>query len=105
MVRRWLQARESGRCSCVTPRRARRSQRCPAPGIAGTGELLHTLEGHEEAVTCLAFSPDGKMLATGSPDRTVRLWDVAKGKELRTLEGHTSWAYAVAFSRDGKTLA
>ena len=53
----------------------------------------------------MAFSPDGKTLASGSSDRTIKLWDVATGKEQATLKGHTGCVYSVAFSPDGKTLA
>ena len=53
----------------------------------------------------VAFSPDGKTLAAGSGDKTVRLWDVETGKLLRTLTGHGDVVRSVAFSPDGKTLA
>jgi predicted NACHT family NTPase len=60
---------------------------------------------HASAVESVAFSPDGKTLATGGRSNTVKLWDVASGKELATLKGHTNHANSVAFSPDGKTLA
>jgi WD40 repeat protein len=53
----------------------------------------------------VAFSPDGKTLASTSSDNTVRLWDPATRKPLAVLRGHTDMVYAVAFSPDGKTLA
>src|SRR5262249_27062738 len=52
-----------------------------------TGRERHILLGHEFEVTSTAFSPDGRLLASGSRDWTIRLWDVATGKELHKLEG------------------
>ena len=53
----------------------------------------------------VSFSPDGKTLASGSWDYTVKLWDVASAKELKTLSGHSDSVWSVSFSPDGKTLA
>ena len=68
-----------------------------------------TLTGHTDgffdAVTSVAFSPDGQTLASGSWDETIRLWDVATGQHKKTLTGHTDKLYSVAFSPDGLTLA
>jgi hypothetical protein len=60
---------------------------------------------HNDAINSVAFSPDGKRLATGSNDRTVKLWDAATGQETLTLKGHSDAVWSVAFSPDGKRLA
>ena len=66
---------------------------------------LRTLRGHTSWVTSVAFSPDGRLLASGSDDQTVKLWDVATGQEVRTLSGHTAPVRSLAFSPDGRLLA
>src|SRR4051812_35663808 len=64
------------------------------------------LQGHRDVVRSVAWSPDGQTLASGSADRTVKLWGVTAGRVLRTLETRsTGPVEAVAFRPDGQTLA
>ena len=62
------------------------------------------LLGHQDYLIYVAFSPDGKFLATACQDRTVKIWDIEAGREIRTLVGHTGPVTCVAFSPDGKRL-
>ena len=66
---------------------------------------MQSLKGHTSSVNSLAFSPDSEWLASGSRDRTIKLWDIYEGKEVRTLEGHHGEVRAVTFSPDGQWLA
>ena len=68
-------------------------------------KLRHTIQGNTESVSFLAFSSDGKTLASASDDPRIRLWDVATGKNTVTMTGHTARVCSLAFSPDGKTLA
>ena len=64
-----------------------------------------TLRGHIGPVFSVAWSPDGKRLATGSEDQTATMWDAATGKEVLTLRGHSHFVRSVAWSPDGQRLA
>jgi WD40 repeat protein len=56
-------------------------------------------------VWSVAFSPDGKYIASGSDDKTVKLWSIESQKKLATLQGHLDTVSSIAFSSDGKCLA
>jgi len=76
-----------------------------SPLAAQEAKLRDTLKGHTSHVGSVAFSPDGRTLASGSEDNTIKLWNVATGKNTATLKGHTDIVWSVSFSPDGKTLA
>ena len=76
------------------------------PAAANTAATAaHKLPGHTSWIYSLAFSPDGRTLASGGWDEWIRLWDLETGTQRAVLEGHKSEVYCLAFSPDGKTLA
>jgi WD40 repeat protein len=62
------------------------------------------LEHHKKAVICLAFSPDGKTLLSGSKDHTLKVWDWAKEKVVRTIPGHKNWITSLLFIDEASVL-
>jgi WD40 repeat protein len=70
-----------------------------------TGKEEFTLRGHTRSIARIAFSPDGKQVATASADQTIRLWDCATGKDVRLIRTKLANIEALAFSPDGRQLA
>lgn len=72
---------------------------------ATTGKHIKTLKGHTQYIAGIAFSPKKNIIATGSADKTARLWNAYTGESIRTLTGHTDTVYTPMFSPDGNKLA
>jgi len=66
--------------------------------------LADIFKGHFNTVYSVAISPDGQLLASGSWDDTIKIWNLGSGRLLRTLTGHSDWVRSVAFSPDGQTI-
>ncbi len=86
---------------------------CGIAGLGGEALILNSQNGvvvqrflgHSDSIYCAALSPDGQILATGSYDRKVILWDVASGEILRELTGHNGAVFDLDFDVNGKMLA
>src|SRR5262249_39797996 len=66
--------------------------------------IVGTLDGHTDPVYAIAWSPDGKTIATASFDNSVRLWDAATRKEIKKYEGHSKMVLSIAIAPDGKHI-
>jgi WD40 repeat protein len=73
--------------------------------VAGKAGVFPRLPGHAGPVLSVAFSPDGKTLASGGSDGKIKLWDPVTGQERATLEGDTDAVFSLAFRPDGRMLA
>ncbi len=90
--------------SITTPHAPKRSRRNIKPWQVSDRRLLRFLGGHSDDILSVAFSPDGRIIASGSNDNTIKLWRASDGKLLRILEGHSRIVSSVVFSPDGRTL-
>ncbi|MFY7802769.1 MAG: protein kinase domain-containing protein [Limnoraphis robusta] len=81
------------------------SQTATSPVSWKNATCIKSLTGHSQSVRSVAFSPNSHILASGSDDKTIKLWDISTRREIVTLRGHSSVSLSVAFSPDGKILA
>ena len=66
--------------------------------------LQNTLNGHSKSVASVAYNPNGQILASGSYDNTIKLWNLTKNKEIRTFKGHSAWVAGVAITPNNRSL-
>ena len=69
------------------------------------GRAVRLFQGHRASIMALAFSHDGKLLASAGEDRRIKIWDLTQGVLMKDLKGHSDTVYALAFNKDNTTLA
>ncbi len=77
----------------------------PTSTVHQMGETLYRYAGHEDRVTQVVWSPDGKRIASGSMDGTVQVWNALTGAQVLTYRGHSGFVYAIGWSPDGQYIA
>ena len=111
-IKIWDITNQNPRLSCLSSmvgRPDRREPLLPEVGDLKSGicipTCLHTLIGHQQPVSAIAFSPDGQQLVSSSFDKTIKLWDTNNGKCVKTLLGHRNRIWTVAFHPNGTQIA
>lgn len=88
-----------------TPTGKRSARRTSPPQVFPQANMLYVCMGHATRITALAWSPDGKYLASASYDKTVQIWDAANGQHLLTYKKHTERVNSVCWSPDSQMVA
>jgi len=92
-------------CTITPSTKASESSPKPVSQQQKINQVIFTLSGHSESVQAIAISPNGETLASGSYDKTVKLWNLKTGKLIKTLSGHKEAVTSVAITPDGQILA